>query len=599
MPTILNKIGARLMGAELDRLQESVSILHDAYLDVPYVIPPSTLHRQLAEVDSQLLDLYIGQLGYEIIGGDLLGYGRDTAAERLRAVEEGRRLFKYDVITQWAINTWTNYGFGETIEIEPVDEAAALIFDLFWQDDRNSAVLADDKLAHLSNDTLVDGEIFKVYFIGVDGFPTIRIIPTEEISEIVTAPGDASTKLWYKRQYQEDGELQTLYYPDWQVYYSDPEALNSVSLPLGARTTLDATEENRYTYAVVQHVAHNLKRPQRNTSSSISLRGWPLTTSAAPWSRAHKRFREDRATVASAVAMYVNTLKHKGGSRATDAIKQRLASTLQTSGSGGSYETNPAAAAGSTFIQNDAVDLARMPLTTGASDAKMDGEALFLMANLALGLFPHYAGAGDAYRLATATAMERPLQMQWSRYQLFWSSQFKIMVKIVLKAHERATGITFKNYDARVSTDRLVEVDLDSLSKSISALYRDTLVPLAELGAIPDNTIKIITANVWRIVLQALGVADVSEVAADEAFGVDTEWDPGDEDEDEDDDGDNDGDEDRPVPFPATELGESHSAESVQYPCPLCDGTTALRFPGHKNLLVCASCSRTFDPEVE
>ena len=582
MPGILNKIGARLMGADLQRLQESVSIMHDAYLDGPYLFPPATLHQRLSEVDSQLLDLYIGQLGYDIIGGGLLGYGLDAVAERVRAVEEGRRLFKYDVITQWGVSTWTNYGFGETIEIELVDENAAVVFDEFWKADRNSAILADDKLSQLSNDTLIDGEIFLIYFVGVDGRTTLRTMPTEEIKEIITLPGDSTTKLWYKREYQEGGELQVMYYPDWQIYYSDRERLNEGALPPNARTTLEMTEENRYTYAVVQHVAHNLKRPQRNTSSSISMRGWPLTTAAAPWSKAHKKFREDRATIASAVAMYVNKIQHKGGSRATDALRQRVASSLQTSGVG-NYETNPAAAAGSTFIQNEAVDLTRMPLTTGASDAKMDGEALFLMANLALGLFPHYAGAGDAYRLATATAMERPLQMQWSRYQLFWSSQFKIMVKIVLKAAEGSVS-TFQDYNARVSTDRLVEVDLESLSKSIGALYRDTLVPLVEIGAIPDNTIKVITANVWRIVLQALGVADVSDVAADEAFGVDPDFDP---------------DEPEDPTAEAARLGESHSAETVQYPCPLCDGTTALRYPDHKNLLVCVSCSQTFDPEVE
>ena len=165
MPTLLNKIGARLMGAELERLQESVEIIHDAYLDGPYVFPPATLHQRLSEVDSQLLDLYIGQLGYDIVGGRFLGYGLDAIAERLRAVEEGRRLFKYDVITQWGVSTWTNYGFGEAIEIEPVDEKAAVVFDEFWKADRNSAILADDKLSQLSNDTLIDGEIFLLYFV--------------------------------------------------------------------------------------------------------------------------------------------------------------------------------------------------------------------------------------------------------------------------------------------------------------------------------------------------------------------------------------------------------------------------------------------------
>lgn len=588
MTSIRHRLGAVLLGGELERLQDSVSIMHDAYLDGPYITTPTNLHRQLSEIDSQLLDLYIGQLGYDIIGGQFAGYGRDTEAERLRVIEEARRLFKYDIITGWGVSTWTNYGFGESIEVEPVDEAAAKVFKEFWDADRNSAVLADDVLAQLSNDTLTDGEIYQVYFVGADGRSTIRVIHTEEIAAIITHPDDSSTKLWYKRVYSEDGDLKELYYPDWRVYYTDRAQLDAARLPDGARTTLNPGTDNMYTYAVIQHVPHNLKRPQKAiTTGGFQLRGWPITTSSAPWSRTHKRFREDRATVTSAVAMYVNTLKHKGGSRATDAIKQKLASSLQTSAIG-NYESNPAAAAGSTFIQNDAVDLERMPLTTGAQDAKIDGEALFAMANLGLGLFPHYAGAGDAYRLATATAMERPLEMQWSRYQLFWSSQFKIMVKIVLKAYENGgtSATAFGSYDARVSTDRLVEVDLERLSKSVGQLYQNTLIPLLELGAIPDNTVKVITANIWRIVLQALGVADVTDTAADAAFGVDEDYDPED---------------DEPEQTERATLGESHSPETVRRACPLpeCDGDTSLRYPEHKGLLVCVACSRTYDPEVE
>jgi hypothetical protein len=172
------------------------------------------------------------------------------------------------------------------------------------------------------------------------------------------------------------------------------------------------------------------------------------------------------------------------------------------------------------FLENEAATLERLPMSTGAGDAKTDGEALAWQALLGFGLFPHYAGMGDAYRLATATSMEKPLLMQWSRYQLFWSAQFRKMVRIVLTMKERYGGASFETYEAEVSTDRLVEVDLTSVSAAVTALFRETLFPAVEAGLIPSETAQRIVAIIWRIALQALGVSDADEVASDEAFGV-------------------------------------------------------------------------------
>jgi len=48
-------------------------------------------------------------------------------------------------------------------------------------------------------------------------------------------------------------------------------------------------------------------------------------------------------------------------------------------------------------------------------------------------------------------------------------------------------------------------------------------------------------------------------------------------------------------------LIESHNAQEIDVRCPLpnCKGEIALSYPDHRGLLVCASCSRTFDPEIE
>lgn len=577
---IRNRIGRALLGEEIDRVERAFGLLREAYVDGPYRLPPDELVRQLSEYDSAILQDLVTQLNYDVIGG--LSGALDHDAERTRSVEEARLLYRYDVLTEWAVHTWTNYGFGENVEIRPVDEAAQKTWKEFWTADRNGRVLAADELHELSETVLVDGELFLAFYAStLDGEATVRPIDTKEIAEIVTDPDDGKAKLFYKRQWVDDkGTQKTMYYPDWRAFFDGTldrqqagedgglgKTLAERVLPRGADR---ADQQNGATTVIMLHIAHNRKR---------GVRGWPITATAAPWSRTHKRFREDRASVAAALAMYVQKIKVKGGSRAVDAVRARLQSALTST----EYvDNNPPAAPGSTWIENDAAELQRLSMGSGASDAKIDGESLFLMACLGLGLFPHYAGAGDAYRLATATAMEKPLEMQWSRYQLFWSAQFRKIVRIVLQFKEKYSNARYGTYDAEVSTDRLVEVDLGAISQSLTALFRDALTPYVELGILPDDVAKQIIAATWRIVLQAVGVADATKVLSDDALGIEPE--PAAEREPEE-----------------TGLMESHLAEEVRRVCPFddCDSLVALAYPDHKGLLVCAKCARTFDPEVE
>jgi len=514
MPTFRERFADLVLGDEKRRLQEHAATLMHAYREGPYLLPPEQLLGQLEEIDSAILYDAVQRLTWERMGA---GYGGDEEQERARAIDESRRLWRYDVLAQWAIQLWTDYGFGENISIKPLDEEAEEAWLEFWQADRNQPVLAADELHHLSDTLKVDGETVAVFYTSTfDGETTVRTIDTKEIVEIVTDPEDASVALWYKRTWTDQKSVSyTWYYPDWQAALgqdsTDDSALPRDIITLDdsmlPRDAVRADEQNEKTTVCILHIADNRKG---------GLRGWPLSTAAAPWSRTHKQFRENRATISAAIAMFVQKLKLKGGTRAKDNVKATLESAFATDSTS---ETNPPPVAG-TFLENEAARLERLSMGTGAGDAKSDGEALAWQALLGFGLFPHYAGMGDAYRLATATSMEKPLLMQWSRYQLFWSAQFRKMVRIVLTMKERYDGMSFETYEAEVSTDRLVEVDLVAVSNAVTGLFRETLFPAVEADLIPSETAQRIVAVIWRIALQALGVVDADEVASDEAFGV-------------------------------------------------------------------------------
>ncbi len=278
--------------------------------------------------------------------------------------------------------------------------------------------------------------------------------------------------------------------------------------------TMRVNEEKLGTGVCLQHIAHNCKEEE-------SLWGWPLSVAGAPWLREHKRFRENRSAVAASRAMYTWKVGVKGGSRAVGSVQSQLASAFAT---GGSRETNPPPVAGSTWVENPAAVLEALSQKTGAGDAKEDGNALAWMGLLGLGVYPHYGGIGDVLRWATAQMLEGPILRQWSRYQLFWSAQFRTMVRIVLKFREKyggaggVQGAEFETYEAEVSTDRLVETDLAAITGAVGDFYERVFVPLIDYGIVGTDLARGVTARILRIMLQALGVSDAADVASDEAF---------------------------------------------------------------------------------
>lgn len=517
MPNVIDRLRGRLtdafLGDEKRRLNETARLLSEAYLTGPFLLPPQQLIQQLRETDSAILQDLVNQLYYE----NLTGYGlTQDDSERQRAVSESRRLWKYSPLAWWSVWLWTNYGLGESLTITCDDEAADKEWQEFWKADRNATLLATDKIADLSNKLLVTGERFLLFFASVeDGEATIRKVTPEEITEIITHPDDKSVPLFYKRKWVDSkGNQQTLYYPDWQAYFDESldkdfregKTLAKYALPDGAAR---ADEQDEHTTVVCLHISHNGK-------DEDDLRGWPILSASAPYVRAHQQHLQNHLAVSAAKAMYVREFQHNAGSRATDSIKTKLNSRLSTTDY---LDANPPAVAGSSLITNKAVEHKDLPVNTGAGDAKMDNEMFAWMALLGMGLFPTSAGL-DTSRWATALAMDKTQSMQWSRYQTFWSVQFRIVVKIVLKFKEKYGSSKYQTYNATISTDQFSLVDFPGVVSALSQMVSQSLTPLVDNGTIPQEAARSILARLWQIALQALGVSDAADLTTDEVFGV-------------------------------------------------------------------------------
>jgi len=512
--------------AELARIQGAVQFLvEDAMYEGAMPIQPEELVARLGEYDSQFVDELINLRQWDAIGGLGMNLYTDYDQVRDRAIRDSRYLATYSPLATWILAVWTNYGMGDSVRITPNNDDAKVVFDEFWNAERNSDVLADDNLQYLSQFTLQDGNTFLVFFASkADGMVTVDEIPCDEIVEIITNPMRSTEKLFYKRVFKSGDSTRTIYYPDYKAKLSGrldavgdilPEDAERADVEVGDTELINDLKEELGTDVVVMHIAHNRKERK-------SLWGWPILTSASPYIKSHKRFLEDRLTVAASKAMYTRNKKIVGGSRAIADVKSTLASTLA---SGGYSERNPAAPAGSVELDNTAITTTEKPMTTGASDAKTDGEMFSWIALLGGGLFPQTAGM-DTQRWATALAMDKTLAMQWSRYQTFWTAQFQRIVTIVLQFAEEYGGESFvtegdqADYGANVSIDTLSLVDFPDVVKSLSQATRDMLEPYLESGIIPEKTGKLILRELWLIMLQALGLQTSSEIASKDAFEI-------------------------------------------------------------------------------
>jgi hypothetical protein len=525
----------------MERARRAGHALQEAYVRGPALYRPDELLRDLREIDPHLLSNLVRELGYM-----QLGVSEASESDRRRAVTESRYLVLTSPLVEYALWLWTAFGFGQSVDVVCKDDAAVEVWNEFWHADRNANVLGDRQLQRLSGNVLEDGERFlAVYVSKADGKCTLRSIDSLEITEAVTAPGDASTAVWYKREWTEvdaahpNGAQYVAYYPDFLAFLSggmgkaggaeelapgkggrgeDPEwygisgtgPITSVDLlPQGA---VRADQMAPRTFVCVIPVCHNVK---------TGWRGWPLMVTGHPWAREHERFRMNRANVAESRSMFVNLMKSKAGSRGVDAVKATMDSTLTQAGN--TWERNPPPVAGSTLHTNDMTELRQLDMATGASDAKEDGNSLLWYAGLSARTYPHWLGQGDFYKLATSTQMEMPQLRTFTGYQTFWASVWRDLARVVLNMAERYGGQTFADREVEVNLDRLLERDTTSLVANISATFTQVVTPLLQAELLPDESIPGIVAGMLQAVLQAIGIKDVEKIVSEDMIAAQLE----------------------------------------------------------------------------
>jgi len=426
---------------------------------------------EFSELDDRMIDMLRRFKDYETVYGVLPMTSMElTNADRLEVVQRSRIWSAADPLISHAIELWTSYGFGQQVQVTATDPEAQAVFDTFWE--ANEQVFGDRDIHELSDNLLTDGELWLALYTNVvTGDVLVRPWPTEQIVDVVTADGDLSVPLLYKRKWRDARGDHERYYRDYQVGL---DRLDDAPIEDGIEI---ARELDGYTVALMP-----IQFKRLGAVGSGWLRGWPLPTAALDWAQAYRQFCEDRAAVARKIASEVEEFRAKTGQRGIEAMIQLRQSSLMNANS--YTETNPPPGAGSERWMNDAIESRRLSMATGAQDAAADSMLLIGQVATAMGVPAFMLGRTDMLQnKATAEVAMQPTLRVWNSYQLLWRDVFTDLFNYVLDAqtaHNTGIRATYEERGVTVDLSSPLDTDYEAMVNSVIQ-YWDRGVVQAEV----------------------------------------------------------------------------------------------------------------------
>lgn len=467
--------------------------------------------RELMSVTSNNLEMFterLAELEFTLEDRDwvkLTAEGnKEFSREGLQKINDMARLYwlKNPLIRR-AVLTQTYYVFGQGVEIEAEDEDVNKVVQAFLKNPKNRAELTEHQTRMIKEAELqLFANLFFVFFTDIStGKVQIRTIPVNEIQDIITDPEDSKTPLYYKRVYnvreynaggnQYTNTEKTLFYPDWKN--PNPHRMQGANV----------AEE------VIYHVAVNKLSDMKFGVSEVYA--------AMDWAKAYKEFLEDWTTIVKAYSRFAWNLTTKG-KRGAQGAKDALKTSMGVSSGA---ETNPSPATASISVNTEGAKLEPIK-TAGATTHADDGDKLVHMVCAATGIFYHYlVGDPSTGNLATAKAMERPMELMFKNRQQLWISVFtEILDYVVFQSVKANRGVlqgTIKKDEfgeeiVELGPDKsaIINVKFPDLLEKDTKAHIDAIINAATLsGKTPSGTLEL--KLVTRMLLMALGEKDIDE----------------------------------------------------------------------------------------
>lgn len=377
------------------------------------------------------LEMAFAEEGWQRLGDD---QERDFSGFGRRALMDRSRLYylKNPLIAR-GINLRASYVFGQGVTVAHEDPEINEAVQVFWDDHKNRRAFTSRlALADHERYLAVFGNWYAAHFTDpLTGAVQVRIVPAQEIAEIISNPEDSCEPWYYKRTWSEKTSVmsgsptirsRTVYYP---ALFYEPK---NRPLSLGLNPVMwDAP---------VLHV--------KVGGLADMMFGLSETYRAQDWAKAHRKYLEDWASLTSALARFAWRMTGKGGAKWLESARDKLATMLGGGGSGSEMiDRNPPPVAGSTFIGTETMKMEPMRIG-GAAPKAEDAREFKLYIAAAQEMNETFYGDADVGNHATAKTMDRPFELTILLRQELWKETIQVMLRYVIERAATAPGGALK-----------------------------------------------------------------------------------------------------------------------------------------------------------
>ncbi|MFF0822391.1 hypothetical protein ACFYUR_18675 [Micromonospora haikouensis] len=344
-----------------------------------------------------------------------------------------------------------------------------------------------------------DGEVFLALFTRPKtGHVQARVLPADEIAEVICDPEDAATPWFYLRQWTHvgrDGRGNPVRESRKQLYPA-----------VDYRPT---TRPGMYAGVKVDWAVPVLHVPVNQPLGW--LRGIPDSYAAIDWAKAYKEFLEDWARLMRSLSRYAWKASAPGGRNA--AVRTRLAAPPARDPTTGEPMHAGATAILPPDVQLEAVSKsgATLDADSGRPLAAMVAAALDVPVTMLLG-DPGVTGAR-----ATAETLDKPTETAMGQRRDLWSQVLHRILRYVITESVRAPegplkgSISVDPYTGRDvlaldgDTDATIDIEWPRLDSIDPQAVVTAVVEASGTGTIPPEVVA-------RLLLTALGVRNVDQL---------------------------------------------------------------------------------------
>lgn len=346
-----------------------------------------------------------------------------------------------------------------------------------------------------------DGNVFlSLWTSPASGRVQVRVLPWDEIADIIRNPDDSSEPWFYRRRWAET----TFDVISGEQPSEQREALYpAVDYRPKSRPRTIGNIEVRWD-APVRHVKVN------------DLEGWRFGVgdayAAVDWARAYKEFLEDWARLVKALSRFAWRTTAAGSKQAA-AIKAKVAAPPLRNPLTGQFDN-----IGATAVIGDGQLLEAIP-KSGATIDSESGKPLAAMVAAAFGVpvTMLLCDPGHSGNRAVAKTLDQPTELEMGARRALWAETIRDVCEYVIRESVRAPkgalkGKVVRDEDANreiVQLDGDTETTVDIAWSDLKDLAAETVVAAIVAAA---STMTVPPEIVLRLTLTALGVKSTDEI---------------------------------------------------------------------------------------